>query len=370
MRNFARKRFSDFTIHYKKRRRRRAVTTVASAADVNNSVITDVDDTDNVNVNTEAIVTNLTEFKNNSKNARQFMDDNLNWHDEKVLSMTKVNDFFRRNKMSLSIDTYETCDQTAKNTCNSVFKLAVEHFFWPSKSRSAAAISMNVLILDSGRFKTSKALEKAADGGGPGIHRMAIYIPNPFLFPTRPIVHAKRSSRPNGPGGPNVTSTKRVITNCSMGMFLHKLTNLHSEDLAAYGSLKFKGIWLDYCCSLLGNSWSKPKDDIIVLFKNGLFDIGATSSNSSTATTTYAVLATTLCSRNARECDSWISEKISNKLSAMQFIQETAAQHGYIALCKHEYVYKTMFFQLYYIYRQTLVGAGARASDAMDVSSD
>ena len=365
----ARKRFSDFTIHYKKRRRRRDNTTVVVAATVTDTNAGEIDTT----VNT--VVTKLTEFKTNIKMARQFMDDNLNWHDEKTLSMSKINDFFRRNKMSLSVDTYETCDQTAKNTCNSVFKLAVEQFFWPTRSRSTTSI--NVLILDSGRFKTSKALEKAADNGGPGTHRMAIYIPNPFLFPTRPVVHAKRSNRPNG-----ITSTKRVITNCSMGMFLHKLTNLHSEDLETYQSLKFRGIWLDYCCSLLGNSWSKPKDDIGILFKNGLFDIGDTGSTNSTsaataATSTYAVLATTLCSRNARQSDSWISEKISNKLSAMQFIQETAAQYGYIALCKHEYVYKTMFFQLFYIYRQTLVGLGggvgvssdtSTSSNAMDVS--
>ena len=359
----ARKRFTDFTIHYKKRRRRRDNTTVVVAATVTDTNAGEIDTT----VNT--VVTKLTEFKTNIKMARQFMDDNLNWHDEKTLSMSKVNDFFRRNKMSLPVDTYETCDQIAKNTCNSVFKLAVEQFFWPTRSRSTTSI--NVLILDSGRFKTSKALEKAADNGGPGTHRMAIYIPNPFLFPTRPVVHAKRSNRPNG-----ITSTKRVITNCSMGMFLHKLTNLHSEDLETYQSLKFRGIWLDYCCSLLGNSWSKPKDDITVLFKNGLFDISvnagaADAGNTSTigtAGTTYAILATTLCSRNARQCDSWISEKISNKLSAMQFIQETAAQHGYIALCKHEYVYKTMFFQLFYIYRQTSIGVSIGSSSAMDVS--
>lgn len=260
------------------------------------------------------------------ESGRLFQMDNYKWCPEDELSLESVNFFIKKNKVVVKQDPYvESCNLSAKAICNEIFvRAALRTYQLESKNQ------VQVLVLDTPQFNTANLLAKAKVV----VHSDSKQTHSKLqtLFPIRPEnIHIPNPAF-------DLTKTKYNVSNCTMNMYLRKLK-----------SVEFDAIWLDYCCSLDGNSFCKPRDDLELLFSTK--KLRRTEAG---GTKTQSMLAVTFSHRTAVHKDMWNcgskdTVQSQNRLTAIQFIQKIAFDNQYVALYETERTYGQMFFLLFSI---------------------
>ena len=271
-------------------------------------------------------------YKNQAKMERDFLiqwhggrakwgNEYQTWEPEINVTLQGVNEFFNQHLKSVDADTYvDSTDPQMKRICNDLFALSIEKFCGSKRTGRAGSI----LVLDSNKLTTAKLLQRKF---GPFIAK-DIVIPNPFIVPKK--------------------SSTFQIYNCSLSMLLHKLTDPSTESSVQTEDVSgFYAVWLDYCCSLIGSGWCNPREEIEYLFSQRLLNTSVHGS------VPFAVTLSTRCQTDQTEwlVDSDHIDKLSNRQVIVQFIEECAVKHGYIAIFQCERLYKTMIFILFRIIR-------------------